>query len=71
MSERENLIKELVKEKRVEQNETLKILDALRRTRKSRGEERPLDIPSHLSVGKQTVILTDALGVEVKNRSRE
>ena len=65
MSEKEQLAKYLAEVKHQEHGETLTILDALRKSRKSRsGSDAPLEQPRHLSEARQTIILTDAIGVE-------
>lgn len=56
----------LVAEKRREQNETLAVLDVLRKTRAARGGVgAPLLIPAHL--GGDKLIITDPTSVEEMN----
>lgn len=65
----EELRKFLGEELQNRQHETLGVLDALRRTRRTRGGTgEPLKIPGHLNEVKQTIILTDALSVKAITR---
>lgn len=63
MAEADQLRKFMVEEKRKSQEETLSVLDVLRKTRKARGGVgAPLDVPAHLrgaADGKPSIIITD------------
>lgn len=58
--EKEAIKEVLGEDLKQKQEETLSILDQLRRTRKTRGGVgAPLEIPKHLSAGSQ-IVVTDA-----------
>jgi hypothetical protein len=71
----EEMKKVLVEEKRREQNETLAVLDVLRRTRKARGGVgAPLKVPAHLGgTDDGLIVLTDPDSIEelVENEREE
>lgn len=70
--EKEAILKVAGEDLKRRQGEQMSVLDALRRSRKSRGGVgAPLSIPVHLRDGSQIVITDDALKIDQSKAERE